>query len=260
MRHILPFFKEEELVDQDLSVQTSLEMKFQDKHLVRCLAFAKHRRRLAINICQKDIAAGIFCVLTESDTHFTIWREQPSEKSQKVGFEEIPTLPPTLNKSQPSRPKEEVISSQTDECELVYAASPPVTVVSHLAADSTTQPLKPIVVPINTSSQPLTLPHRPILAASKTKPSKSKTTISNPSSPSRSTFLALFNQELAQHIGPIADYLINELIAKRPNIQPQQMIEAIVAEIPDPKEAQDIQKSLERLINRFTAHKIKETL
>ena len=69
---------------------------------------------------------------------------------------------------------------------------------------------------------------------------------------SRSAFLALLNQELAQHIGPIADYLLNELLSKRPNIGPQQMIEAIVAEIPDPKAAQNFQKSLERLTHTYT--------
>ena len=101
MSHFIPFFKEEELIGQ-----ASLEMKFQDKHLVRCLTFAKHCLRKAINICQQDIAAGIFCILTESDTHFAIWREQPSE-SQKVGVEATPKLQPQLNKPQMSRSKEE---------------------------------------------------------------------------------------------------------------------------------------------------------
>ncbi|MCG8365842.1 MAG: hypothetical protein MJA27_21225 [Pseudanabaenales cyanobacterium] len=194
MSHFIPFFKEEELIGQ-----ASLEMKFQDKHLVRCLTFAKHCLRKAINICQQDIAAGIYCILTESDTHFAIWREQPSE-SQKGGVEATPKLQPQLNNPQMSRSKEEEISSQIEAFELVYAASPPVTDVNY--------------------------------------------------STPRSAFLALFNQELAQHIGPRADYLINKLLAERPNLQPQQMVEAIVAEISDPKESQNIQKSLEHLTRR----------
>ena len=196
MSHFIPFFKEEELIGQ-----ASLEMKFQDKHLVRCLTFAKHCLRKAINICQQDIAAGIYCILTESDTHFAIWREQPSE-SQKGGVEATPKLQPQLNNPQMSRSKEEEISSQIEAFELVYAASPPVTDVNY--------------------------------------------------STPRSAFLALFNQELTQHIGPLADYLINKLLAERPNINPQQMIEAIVAEIPDPKESQNIQKSLEYLTHELT--------
>ena len=196
MSYFIPFFQEEELIGQ-----ASLEIMFQDKHLVRCLTFAKHCLRKAINICQKDIAAGIFCVLTESDTHFSIWRERLS-KSQKVRVEATPKLQPQFNKPQMSRSKEEEISSQIEAFELVYAASPPVTDVNY--------------------------------------------------STPRSTFLALFNQELAQHIGPLADYLINKLLAERPNINPQQMIEAIVAEIPDPKESQNIQNSLEYLTHDFT--------
>ncbi|MCG8367135.1 MAG: hypothetical protein MJA27_27840 [Pseudanabaenales cyanobacterium] len=247
MDHILPFFREEDLIDQDLSVQVSLEMKFQGKHLVQYTAFAKHRRQTAINICQQDIAAGIFCVLTESDTHLTVWREQPLE-SQKVSVKTIPALQPQLSESQPSYPKGKRISSKIEEFESVHGISLPITAVNHLAADPASQTLKTTVEPIDTSSQSAALQHKPALAAAKTKTSYTSPT-------PRSVFLTRFNQELTQHIGPIADYLINKLLAKRPNIQPQQMIEAIVAEIPDPKEARNIQKSLER----FT-HKLIETM
>ena len=247
MKHILPFFKEEELRDQALSVQTGLEMKFQDKHLVRSLAFAKHRRRLAINICQKDIAAGVFCVLTESDTHFTIWREQPSEESQKVGYAVTPKLSPQLKKTQPSRSKEKRVSSQIEEFESVRLNSTPITAINYLAADTVSQTLETTVEPIDSSSS-AALQYQSALADSTTKTSETV-------SMSRSDFLILFKQELIQHIGPMADYLINEVLAKRPNtdtIPPLHLIEAVIAEIPDFKEARNIQKSLERLTHQFT--------
>lgn len=252
MRQFLPFFKEEEFIDQELSVQAGLEMKFQDKRLVRCLAFAKHRRQVAINICQKDIAAGIFCVLTESDTHFTIWREQLSE-GQKVDIKTSSKLKPQLNKSQPSLPKEKRISSQINEFDLIDVTSSPRATINHSAADPGFQILETTVQPINDkTSHTQVLRHKPAFTVAKTKPPKFKTTPSNIGPSPRSAFLARFNQELTQHVGPIADYLINELLAKRPNIEPQQMIEAIVAEIPDPTAAQKVQASLERLIYKFT--------
>ena len=254
MRHILPFFKEEELIEQDLPLQTCLEMKFQDKQLVRCLDFAKHHRQHAIDVCQEDIAAGIFCVLTESDTHFTVWREQLSE-GQNVSDGATPTLQPLLNPSQPSYSKEKNIpSSQLEEFESVYVTSPPVTSVKHvdhLAANPGSHTLETPVELLDTSSQSATFRHNPTLAAATTRISKSPTHASNTSPTPRSAFLTLFNQELAQHIGPIADFMINELLAKQPKIQPQQLIEAIVAEIPDPQEAQNIQKSLEPIIHQF---------
>ena len=198
MSYFIPFLQEENLVGS-----TGLEMIFQDKHLVRYLTFAKHLLQKAINICQKDIAAGIFCLLMESDAHFVIWREQPSQR-QKVQLEETPKLIETM------------------------------------------------VETPHTCYQSDALQHKSTPAVANTKTSNSKTKTFNIDSTTRSVFLALFNQELAQHIGPRADYLLNKLLAERPTICPQQMIQAIIAEIPDPKKSQNIQKSLERLTHNFT--------
>ena len=49
----------------------------------------------------------------------------------------------------------------------------------------------------------------------------------------------------------MADFLINDLLAKRPNILPQQLIEEIVAEVPDSNKVESIQKSLEYLIHQL---------
>ena len=82
MSYFIPFFQEAELIDRDALEEDNLETVFQNKHLIRSLTFAKSHLRRAINICQKDIAAGVFCVLTESDACFAIWRENPSEKQE----------------------------------------------------------------------------------------------------------------------------------------------------------------------------------
>ena len=182
MRHTLPFFKEEELIVHDQTVRAGLEMKFQNKQLVPCLAFAKHHRKLAIEICQKDIAAGIFCVLTEGDNHLSIWREQ-IKLNQETAVETVPALEPQFNSTEPLHSN-----------------------------------------------------------------GKSRTQSANTPSPE---LITLFTQELTQHIGPMADYVVKELLANRPNMPPQQLIQEIVAEIADPEEAQRIQKSLERLTHQF---------
>ena len=257
MSDFIPFFQEEELIDQKLFGQADLEMKYHDKRLVRSLSFPKQHLRKAINICQKDIAAGVFCLLTESDTQFSIWREESFERL-KVDVEVTPKLLPQLNTSQLSHSKETKISSQIAGFEMVYVPSPSTTDKNDLAIafqtlEATVAPIE--VAPIDSESHAEVLQHKPALATSTTKTPKSKIEIldSDIYSTPRSAFLALINQELAQHIGPIADYLINKLLAEQPNIQPQKMIEAIVAEIPDPRESNNIQKSLDRLTHEFIA-------
>ena len=261
MSDFIPFFQEEELIDQELFEQAGLEMKYHDKHLVRSLSFPKHHLRKAINICQKDIAAGIFCLLTESHTQFSIWREESFERL-KVDVEVTPKLQPQLNTSQLSHPEETKISSQIAGFEMVYVPSSTAIDDNDLAIafqtlEATVSPIE--VAPIETESHAEVLQHQSALAASTTKTptktpkSKTETLDSDIYSTPRSAFLALINQELAQHIGPIADYLINKLLAEQPHIQPQKMIEAIVAEISDPRESNNIQKSLDRLTHEFIA-------
>ena len=252
MSHLIPFFKEEELIEQ-----TSLEMKFQDKHLVRYLTFAKHCLRKAITICQKDIAAGIFCIVTESDTYFSIWREQPAEKPKSY-VEPTPQFQPPLKKTQMSHLTEKGFSVPTEavelvQVELVHATSPPVADINHLAAAF--EPLKTRGETIASYSQLDVSQYRPAHTIDTTKTRKktrrSKPQTSNIYLTPRSAFLAFCHQELAQRIGPSADYLINKLLAERPNIHPRQMIEAIVAEIPDPKESLNTQKTLEKSLEHL---------
>ena len=247
MNHFIPFFKEEELIGIG---QASLEIKFQDKQLIRYLTFAKPHVRKAINICQQDIAAGVFCLLTEGDTHFAIWREQPS-KGKTFSVKVTPKVQPKLNKLQLSRQKEKELSSQVEALEFVFAAFPPVSDVNYVAETSQIIEINEVSA-IDSSFSSEALPHQKTLAPAKTNTSINKIKISNTYSTSRSTFLSRLNLELTQHIGSKADYLINKLLAERPNIQPQEMIEAIAAELPNPKESKNIQKNLERLAHYFS--------
>ena len=229
--------------------KASFEIEFQDKQLVRYLTFAKPHIRKAIKICQQDIAAGVFCVLIESDTHFSIWREQPL-KCKNFSVKGTPKFQSQLNKSRLSHQKEKEVPAQVKAFEVVYAASPPHSEVSHLA--ETSQIFEINQVSTNDSYvKSETLPHQIALTSAKINKSKNKTKISNTYSTSRSDFLARLNLELTQYIGSKADYVINKLLAERPNINPQQMVEAIVAEIPNSKELKNIQQSLERLTHYF---------
>jgi serine/threonine protein kinase len=49
-------------------------------------------------------------------------------------------------------------------------------------------------------------------------------------------------QELAQLIGPFAQFIVEEAIANSPNLNPQQFIEVLAAEIPHPEQARSFQK------------------
>jgi serine/threonine-protein kinase len=57
-------------------------------------------------------------------------------------------------------------------------------------------------------------------------------------------FLKRCQQELAYHIGPMANLVIEEILAENPYISPDQFIELIVREIPDFKAAFEFKKSL----------------
>ncbi|MCC5621917.1 serine/threonine-protein kinase [Nostoc sp. CHAB 5715] len=57
-------------------------------------------------------------------------------------------------------------------------------------------------------------------------------------------FLKHCQQELAYHIGPMADIVMEEILAENPYISPEQFIELIAREIPDFQAALEFKKSL----------------
>ncbi|MDJ0702442.1 MAG: hypothetical protein QNJ46_04100 [Leptolyngbyaceae cyanobacterium MO_188.B28] len=252
MSYFIPFFQEEEIIDSNLFGRDSQEVIFQNKRLVRCLTFAKNHIRKAINICQTDIASGIFCVLTESDASFTIWRQDSSmnpETSEKeeVHDEAMAELHHQLNESQLSDSQEEAIQLPIAGFELIYESSSSVTDEHDLAAAF--QALEATADPIETVFQVETSQHQPVFSSFSENPAEFELKLldSDLYSTPRSAFLALVNQELSQHIGSKADYLINKLLAEQPDIQPQKMLEAIAAEISDSEQSQNIQETLDRL-------------
>ncbi len=59
-----------------------------------------------------------------------------------------------------------------------------------------------------------------------------------------SQFLDHCRQELARCIGPLADCIIEDILADSPDLTPQQLVEALAAEIPDSRRSQDFVHSI----------------
>ena len=57
-------------------------------------------------------------------------------------------------------------------------------------------------------------------------------------------FLNCCQQELARCIGPFARFLIEDTLAEQPQIAPQQLIEVLAAEIPNPEQAKQFKDNL----------------
>lgn len=50
--------------------------------------------------------------------------------------------------------------------------------------------------------------------------------------------------ELARCIGPMADYIVEDILAQTPHLKPEQLVQAIAAEIPNRKQAEEFQQKL----------------
>lgn len=51
-------------------------------------------------------------------------------------------------------------------------------------------------------------------------------------------------RSLLQIIGPFADFLIEDVLAERPNLTPEQLVETLVAEIPDRRQAEEFRRDI----------------
>ena len=58
-------------------------------------------------------------------------------------------------------------------------------------------------------------------------------------------FLERCRQELADCIGPIASLILEDTLVQHPNLEPQQLVEALAAEIPNPQRAKDFRNRIE---------------
>ena len=58
-------------------------------------------------------------------------------------------------------------------------------------------------------------------------------------------FLSRCRQTLTRCIGPMANYLVDDALADFPNLSPQDLVDRIAAEIPDPKKAEVFRKQMQ---------------
>jgi serine/threonine-protein kinase len=57
-------------------------------------------------------------------------------------------------------------------------------------------------------------------------------------------FVERCRTELARCIGPMADYIVEDILAQTPHLKPEQLVQAIVAEIPNAKQAEEFQQQV----------------
>ncbi|NJO72680.1 MAG: serine/threonine protein kinase [Leptolyngbyaceae cyanobacterium RM1_406_9] len=57
-------------------------------------------------------------------------------------------------------------------------------------------------------------------------------------------FVERCRTELARCIGPMADYIVEDILAQTPHLKPEQLVQAIAAEIPNAKQAEEFQQQL----------------
>jgi serine/threonine-protein kinase len=58
------------------------------------------------------------------------------------------------------------------------------------------------------------------------------------------SFVKRCRQELALSIGPFANFIIEDVLAENPNLTPQQLVELLASEIPNPRKAQQFKDKL----------------
>jgi serine/threonine-protein kinase len=58
-------------------------------------------------------------------------------------------------------------------------------------------------------------------------------------------FIKRCQQELARCIGPMASCILDETLAKHPEMTPLQLVDALATEIPNPKKVQEFKKRVE---------------
>lgn len=58
-------------------------------------------------------------------------------------------------------------------------------------------------------------------------------------------FLSRCRQTLARHVGPMANYLVDDALADFPHLSPQDLVTRLMAEIPDPKKAEAFRQQMQ---------------
>jgi len=106
-------------------------------------------------------------------------------------------------------------------------------VMRDLAATRSAAPVSPRVATSNAEQRVTAPPPRPVSPP----PSQASPGLSP-------QLLAISKQELTRWLGPIADYVIAEVLAKSPQVTPQQWVERLAAEITNPQQAQQFVKAV----------------
>jgi serine/threonine-protein kinase len=142
-----------------------------------------------------------------------------------------PLLAQVLDKLLADKPKNRYQSAKDVLADFHQTTSLAATVVSPAPIGQALN-LAPTVVrqtPIDPSLNPL---------ANETKLETRQCTSLNPA------FIKLCQQELTNYIGPIATFLIKEVLSQLPEASPQALVEALVAKIPDPQKAIQLRRHL----------------
>ncbi|MDJ0708204.1 MAG: hypothetical protein QNJ46_33450 [Leptolyngbyaceae cyanobacterium MO_188.B28] len=81
-----------ELESQGIEHKTATSFFFQGNLFERGVAFSNRLYELAVETCQKELAAGGFCLLVDNETHLTIWRQKllPNRSEPTAAPETIP--------------------------------------------------------------------------------------------------------------------------------------------------------------------------
>jgi hypothetical protein len=160
-------YQAEELESQGLLHATTSELVLQGKKLFKSVSISKRFRQAAMDMCQKELEAGRFCVLIEISSFFTLWK-QKIEPNSVVESTSVET------------PPEEI---------------------SDITSDSLTN-----------------------------------------------EFLNLCQQKLNRYIGPIAEYIIEDLLEENPELKADQLVRLISDEIPNSSQSKEFKEQLLSLL------------
>jgi hypothetical protein len=69
-------YQAEDLQSQGLLNSTTSELILQGKKLFKSVSISKRFRQAAMDMCQRELDAGRFCIVVEITNFFTIWKQQ----------------------------------------------------------------------------------------------------------------------------------------------------------------------------------------
>ncbi|MCG8362554.1 MAG: hypothetical protein MJA27_04370, partial [Pseudanabaenales cyanobacterium] len=234
------------------------------------LAFSMRLLQTAKNLCQQELDAGNFCLLVKKFNYITVWKEKQLEHPEKSDLSAIaPSLTQQSQKAKPVPLKdpELLIAEQLAQAsppKFPAKPSPPPAVKQRSEdSNSTLTTSKTHAVPKRTAlaqengpkAKPIELANgkRTDQSIPSSKSLKKTSSIPPPAtSPPKveqpadldPIFLEHCEQALAYCIGPIASFIVEEVFAKNPPSSPNQLIDSLAKEIPNPQAAHEFRNRL----------------